>query len=64
MKFNVKGMHCKSCEIILKEELEELDGIIDVQASHKKNEVFVKFDKTKINEEIIKKTIKKEGYEI
>jgi len=34
-KLRVTGMHCPSCELLVKEELEELDGINRVTADHK-----------------------------
>jgi copper chaperone len=64
IKIRTKGMHCKSCEIILKEAIEELNGVNAVKASHDNGAVSVDFDKSKINENIIKKTIEKEGYEV
>jgi copper chaperone CopZ len=62
--FVVKGMHCKSCEMLIEDSLEEQDGVNSVQASHAKGFVSVDFDESKISEEKIKSVIKAEGYEV
>ena len=64
LKIKTKGMHCPSCEMLVKDFLEDLDGVIKVEASHKYGIILVKFDEKKINESKIKNVIKEEGYEI
>ncbi len=56
----IKGMHCTSCEILLKEAIEE-DGRKVISANHQKGEIVVD---VKSDNEIpaIKKAIEKEGY--
>jgi len=61
---NVKSMHCKSCEMLIKESLEESDGVKNVEVSHEKGTAKVVFDESKINEEKIKRIINNEGYEV
>ena len=63
-KMNVKGMHCASCELLIKEELEETEGIFDANISQENESAIIKYDETKINESDIKAIIKKEGYEV
>ncbi len=63
-KFTVKGMHCKSCEMIIKDSLEETDGIKSVTASAKDNLVEVEFDEKKIPKDLIISIIEKEGYSV
>ncbi|MBT3324286.1 heavy-metal-associated domain-containing protein [archaeon] len=58
-KFKVGGMHCKSCEMLIKDSLEEL-GVKDI--SFEKEIITITFDETKISLEDIKKVIGKEGY--
>ena len=60
-KINVKGMHCKSCEVLLTDSLEEIGVKAKVSAS--KGLVEVEYDDTKVSLEKIKSAIKKEGYE-
>lgn len=64
IKLKIKGMHCKSCAVIIEDSLEEMDGVIEAKASYELNEVKVKFDESKTNLDEIKLCIKKEGYDI
>jgi copper chaperone CopZ len=61
-KFSVKGMHCPSCEMLIADSLEDLEGVELVKASHKDNEVVVTYDETKVDKDKIKKIIVEEGY--
>ncbi len=63
-KLKVTGMHCKSCEVLIKDSLEELPGIQSVNVDHKKGFVEVLFDQSKVSIDLIKKVIVKEGYKI
>jgi len=58
------GMHCPSCEKLIKDCLDGADGVIKADASCKRGIILVKFDEKKINESKIKKIIKEEGYEV
>lgn len=58
----VEGMHCPSCEIIIKEALGELAGVNRAEASYKKRAVSVDFDEKVINADKIIKAINAEGY--
>ncbi len=53
-------MHCASCEILLKEAIEEL-GVKVVSANHKKGEVIVELQ-NEAKMSAIKNVIQKEGY--
>jgi len=64
LSMNVKGMHCKSCEMLIKDSVTELDGVKKVDISLAKNTVAVEFDDTKIKEAAIKKAIENEGYKV
>ncbi len=64
MKKNVKvnGMHCSSCEILLREAIEEA-GVKVVSANHAKGEIVVDMkDENEISK--VKKAIEKEGYKM
>ena len=56
---NVDGMHCKSCEMLVGDELEE-NGATNVVVDHKKG--IVKFDNMEKDKAI--EIIKKEGYKV
>ena len=59
---NVKNMHCKSCEMLITEALEEMD--VKSQADSSEGTVTVSFDENKTSKEKIKSFIKKEGFEV
>lgn len=59
----IKGMHCASCETLIKEGIEELPGIKSVKVSRKTNTSEIEYDENKVSIEKIKSRIKKEGYE-
>lgn len=60
----VKGMHCKSCELLLEEKIKNISGVKKVKASHQGNLVEAYYeDKTPDSEEI-QKIIKDAGYEV
>ena len=59
---DIKGMHCRSCEMLIKDVLEEMDIKSDI--SHEMGTVTVVFDENKITKEQIKEAIVKEGYEV
>ncbi len=58
----VEGMHCKSCEMIVKDVLEEIG--VESKVSHENGTVEVTFDDEKVSLDEIKKAIKGEGYEV
>jgi P-type Cu+ transporter len=62
--FNVKGIHCKACEILIKDVLSEVDGVKKVDVSLINNTVTVDFDDKKAKENAIIKIIEKEGYHV
>ena len=43
-KFSVKGMHCKSCEEMLKMDIGELAGVKEIKADFRSGSVVVKGD--------------------
>ncbi len=61
---NVKGMHCKSCEMLIKDSLSEVDGVKKVDVSLTKNTVTVYYDEKKVKEGMIKNVIETEGYHV
>ena len=57
-------MHCKSCEMLITDALNEKDGIKQISINHRSGTADVEFDETKIKKEEIIETIKKEGYKV
>lgn len=63
LKLKVSGMHCGSCEMLVKEALEDA-GVKTAIPSHKNGTVDVVFDENKIKESKIKTIIEQEGYKV
>ncbi|MFA5932889.1 MAG: heavy-metal-associated domain-containing protein [Microgenomates group bacterium] len=60
--YKIDGMHCTSCAMTIEMDLEDLEGVINVKTSYAKGETEVEFDSSKVTEETILETIKKDGY--
>ena len=61
-KFKVKGMHCNSCEFLIKDVLEEIG--VEAKANNEKGEVNLKFDENKVSLSKIKQILKENKYEL
>ena len=59
----IKGMHCASCEILVKGTFSEFKNITNIQADHYKKEVVVTYTGT-LNREGLNKALHEFGYEI
>lgn len=64
ISFKVEGMTCASCEAHIKHAINELEGIINVDASFKNENAEVKFDTSKISKEAIEDAINSTGYKV
>ena len=64
ISLKVKGMHCKSCDMLIKDVLSDIDGVKKVDSSFSKGLVDVEFDEKKTNVVTIKKAIEGEGYTV
>jgi copper chaperone CopZ len=62
--FKVKGMHCHSCELLIKDCLEETPGVKQAAVSEKKATAEVEFDPAMVSEQAIAKAIRSCGYEV
>jgi len=60
--FQVKGMHCQSCETLIKDELSDLGKVKDVVISHKTGKGSLVVTGKKITDEKIIEAIKAAGY--
>ncbi len=63
MTIKTKGMHCVSCEHIIKETILDIDGVKNAKVNYVTEKVTVEFDPEKTNIKNIMKAIKKVGYE-
>lgn len=62
IKLKVSGMHCQSCGILIKDTLEDNEGVASASAGVKKGKVSVVFNDNKISAEQIRKMIEEIGY--
>lgn len=63
INLTIKGMHCKSCEMLIKDELMEL-GVKECEIDHGSGKAAIVFDKSKIGLSSIKSAIIKQGYKV
>ncbi len=62
VSFSVTGMHCASCELLIKEELSELKGISDITIDHKTGKGSATIDEEVVSSADILNAIIKAGY--
>lgn len=60
--FHVYGMKCHSCEVAVKEEINKLQGIINIEADHNNSMVIVTYENELCNDDKIKLAIKNSGF--
>ena len=60
----VTGMTCGGCENAVKRAVGQLEGVAEVSASHKDEQVAVTFDPAKVGIDAIKTKIGKLGYQV
>lgn len=60
--FDVYGMKCHSCEAVVEEEINKLQGIININADHKNSMVIVTYENELCNDDKIKLAIKNSGF--
>ena len=58
-----KGMHCVSCERIIKDAILSVNGVKDVKVDYTTEKTIVDYDPAKTNVKNIMETIKNVGYE-
>lgn len=64
IKVPIKGMHCRSCEILIEENLKEIPSIKTVEVDYKAGEAVIHYDGLEPNSRLINKAIVDAGYEI
>jgi copper chaperone CopZ len=63
VEFTIKGMHCPSCTVLVKEALTDTNGVKDAKVDLKSAKATVSFDEKLVAEKQLIDAIKKEGYE-
>ncbi|MEN9328391.1 MAG: hypothetical protein RI947_1199, partial [Candidatus Parcubacteria bacterium] len=62
LTFQVQGMHCDSCELLIKDELSEVQGVSDIQIDHKTGKGSLILDSAATQDSVIT-AISKAGYQ-
>lgn len=62
INFKVTGMHCESCETLIKDELIEIPGILEATVDAKTGIGFAKVNALKVGPEMILAAIERAGY--
>jgi len=58
---NITGMHCNSCEMLIKEALEDTDGVQEASVSETEGKAIISHDNS-ITRQQLKKVITEEGF--
>jgi copper chaperone CopZ len=58
----IQGMHCASCEMLIKDVLEETNGVANAQVSRAHSNAMIEFDEKTVTKDQLCKLIKAEGY--
>jgi len=64
LSYSIQGMTCTGCEAHIENEVNQLKGILEVDANYETSRTFVKYDKSKVRSDEIAKAIEKTGYKI
>jgi len=62
IKLKIKGMHCQSCADLIKNRIEELEGINDAKVSYSEEIAEIDFDENKIDAKVIIRKIEEDTY--
>jgi len=60
--YNIEGMHCTSCAMVIESDLEDIG--VKATCSYAKQVLDVEFDETKVSESLIHDVVKKSGYTV
>ncbi len=60
----IKGMHCRSCELLLEDKIGQVQGVRDVKVDHRKGEAVVAHGADLPSQDEIARAVRDAGYEI
>lgn len=63
-KYNIRGMHCRSCEILLEKNISQIEGVGKVEVSYKKGVAEVEFAHGAPQDAAIAKVVNEAGYSL
>ena len=62
--YRVDSIHCAGCESAIRQALGSIDGIADVQPDHHTNDVWVRFDESKIDPDTVAAALGNAGFAV
>jgi copper chaperone len=63
-ELQVSGMNCHSCELLVKEALEEVEGVREADASYLKGSIVVDYEPEKVSIASLAATIEEQGFKV
>jgi copper chaperone len=63
-ELKVSGMNCGGCELLVKEALEEVDGIRGADASYRNGTIAVEYEPEKVTLAFITSVIEEQGFKV
>lgn len=60
----IKGMHCRSCELLVEENLKEISGVCKVEVDHAKGQAVVHYTGAEPSAKELVAAVKEAGYEV
>jgi copper chaperone CopZ len=64
LSLHVQGMHCKSCKVLITDELEETGFVSNIHVDVEGGIVSCEYDLEKITAQKIKEIVEGEGYKV
>ena len=64
IRVQIKGIHCKSCKILIETEMDVLEGVKDINVDYQNGECQIEFDDSKISQKKIFEAIEKLNYKV
>ncbi len=62
--FSIRGMHCRSCELLTEEELSQIPGVSKVKTNFRTGAVEVSYEGKEPSDEALREAVKRAGYEV
>lgn len=62
--YRVDSIHCAGCESAIRQALGRIDGIADVQPDHRTNDVWVRFDDSKLSADAVAAALGNAGFPV
>lgn len=62
--YHIKGMHCRSCELLIEKNIKKIAGVKGVDVSYKKGIVFVEYEGGSLKEEMVARAVNEAGYSL